>query len=80
VHRLFDRLRLWRDSNHDGVSQSDEILTLSEARVERISLAFTESDRRDRHGNLFKYRSFVQFSTARGNSIYRLALNPWQRW
>jgi hypothetical protein len=72
---VFDRLRLWRDSNHDGVSQSDEIRTMSEARLERISLDITETEREDRHGNQFKYKARVQFSTAGGGRVYRLAFD-----
>lgn len=70
---VFQRLRLWRDSNHDGVSQSDEILTPSEARVERISLSITESRRRDRYGNLFRHRARVQFLSDLGARVNRLA-------
>lgn len=70
---VFGELRLWRDSNHDGVSQADEILTLAEARVERISLQIVESRRRDRHGNLFRYRAHVESLNDQGAPVRRLA-------
>jgi hypothetical protein len=43
--QVYGRLLLWRDSNHDGMSQSAEISTLSQAGVQRISLEITESQR-----------------------------------
>jgi hypothetical protein len=71
--RVFTQLRLWRDSNHDGVSQPNEILTLRDVGVERISLSITESRRRDQHGNLFRYNARVQFVRERGARVNRLA-------
>jgi len=58
----FDALRLWLDSNHDGVSQPEELLTLSEADVESISLDYSIDYRRDPHGNLLRYKSLVRKS------------------
>jgi hypothetical protein len=70
---VFGMLRLWPDSNHDGLSQVDEILTLAEARVERISLELTESRRRDQHGNLFRFKTHVQSLNDQGAPVRRLA-------
>lgn len=70
---VFGQLRLWRDSNHDGVSQLEEILTLQEGRIEGISLDITESRRRDQHGNLFRYKAHVRALNERGVRVNRLA-------
>jgi hypothetical protein len=70
---VFGVLRLWRDSNHDGLSQVGEILTLAQAGVERISLEITESRRQDRYGNLFKYKAHVQSSNDQHAPVRRLA-------
>jgi hypothetical protein len=70
---VFERLRLWRDSNHDGVSQPAEILTLSAARVERISLAIVESSRSDKDGNLFRYKVKVELLNEHGGRVNRSA-------
>lgn len=70
---VFNRLRLWRDSNHDGVSQNSEILTLSGARIQRISLRIFESRRRDQYGNLFKYRAQVEGLNDQGARVSRWA-------
>jgi hypothetical protein len=56
---VFSRLRLWQDSNHNGVSESNELHPLTELNVESISVEFKTSRRQDRWGNQFKYRAKV---------------------
>lgn len=56
---IFTSLRLWRDANHDGVSQPSELSGLAPSGLRRLSLDFKESKKTDRHGNQFKYRSRV---------------------
>ena len=54
---IFGTLRLWRDRNHDGISQADEISTLGEAAITGISVDYRESWKRDQYGNAFRYRA-----------------------
>lgn len=57
--KIFSSLRLWIDSDHDGVCQPNELFTLPEKGVNSISLHYELSMRRDQYGNLFRYHSLV---------------------
>lgn len=56
---VFSSLRLWIDSNHDGVAQAEEIHSLPELGVFSISLHYRESRKEDQYGNLFRYWSRI---------------------
>lgn len=56
---VFPDLRLWIDSNHDGVSQPEELYKLPDLGVFSIALTYQESRRKDQYGNLFRYRAKI---------------------
>ena len=67
---IFVSLRLWQDTNHNGVSESSELHTLAQLGVESISLNYLESRRTDRYGNNFRYRATVTGSRKLGRWLY----------
>jgi hypothetical protein len=56
---IWPQLRLWIDSNHDGVAQPEELHTLPSLGINSLSLAYTESKFTDQFGNQFRYKGRV---------------------
>jgi len=56
---VFSQLRLWIDTNHDGVCQPEELHRLQEFGIYSLALNFEESRRQDEFGNLFRYKAKV---------------------
>lgn len=77
---VFNQLRLWQDINHNGISETSELQSLSASPVRAIELDYRESRRTDEHGNRFRYRAKVK--DAQGAQVGRWAWDVYllKRW
>lgn len=62
----FRELCVWVDTNHDGLSDPGEVLSLAQAGVVELSYDYHESRRRDAYGNQFRYQSTAKLLNPAG--------------
>lgn len=73
--QIFGDLRLWRDSNHNGIADAGELSPLSFFGISAIDLDFRTSQKRDNHGNLFRFRSKAHYDKGEQRFTYDVILS-----
>lgn len=63
--RVFSRLQLWFDRNHDGLTQSREVVRLGDAGVRSISLDYVDQRVLDPFGNVLRWSSTAELRSGR---------------
>jgi Ca2+-binding RTX toxin-like protein len=62
----FQKLRVWRDADSDGVVDAGELMTLSQAGIKSLSTGYTEGSLVDKNGN--KHLQIGKYTTTDGKT------------
>lgn len=57
---VFSSLQLWIDTNHNGISEREELHSLTRFGLASLSLDYREAKQTDRNGNQYRYRAKVK--------------------
>jgi hypothetical protein len=72
---VYSRLLLWRDLNHNGVSEPEELESVASSGLLAIGTEYKNKKRVDRYGNEFRQRSSVVWEGGKSDYIFDVWLN-----
>ena len=75
----FARLLLWRDANHNGISEPEELTPISRTDLLAIATEYKRTPRKDRHGNLYLLKGKSYWSGPNGAVETRPVYDVWLR-
>ncbi|GEM_PF-3508126 len=58
--QVFARLQVWRDANHNGISESTELSSLASVGIQALELHYQEKKWSDENGNQFRFRARIR--------------------
>lgn len=64
---IFSKLRIWLDVNHNGISEPGELMPLSDVGIVAIELAYHRDNRKDRYGNLLRFKGKAWMKNGQGH-------------
>jgi hypothetical protein len=67
---IFGRLLLWRDRNHNGISEPDELTAVAQAGIEWIGTEYSTKKRTDKFGNEFRQKGQVGWTDGAIEPVY----------
>jgi len=70
---IYTALRVWIDENHNGTSESGELLNLTDVGLLSLSLNFKASGKRDRYGNRYRFWANVTGDSSQNASVGKYA-------
>jgi hypothetical protein len=73
---VFSRLLVWRDRNHNGISEPDELTPLADAGVQWIGTDYTTKKRVDKFGNEFRQKASIGWADGVSEPVY----DVWLGW
>ena len=75
---IFERLLLWTDTNHNGLSEGSELRPAADL-ISDIGLGYQLRRQADKHGNQFRYRGWIHIRTKPGRDKVDSAKNNNER-
>jgi hypothetical protein len=67
---------LWRDANHNGISEPDELASAASAGIAAIDTGYKEKKRIDRNRNEFRQKGQLTWSDGAVAPLY----DVWLQW